>query len=183
MPVHCRSVDSDVPVPGTVDRAGRLLTVELTKSSRQGRGRVVLAVTAAVVVVVDWSTKALAAVTLDDRVVDLWSLLTLRLGHNSGIAFGLGNRLPEAAVIAVTGAVTVLIAVPAARGTFRPPVAAGLVLGGAVANLGDRVVGGTVVDFLDLGWWPSFNVADIAITTGAALVLVSSARTPADPEP
>lgn len=47
-------------------------------------------------------------------------------------------------------------------------------LGGSVANLVDRVIGGTVVDFLDLGGWPSFNVVDISLTLGsAALVLVS----------
>lgn len=50
-----------------------------------------------------------------------------------------------------------------------------------MANLGDRLVGGTVVDFLDLGWWPSFNVADIAITTGVALVLLAALRPPSAP--
>jgi len=126
----------------------------------------------------DWATKALAAVALDDRVVEVGSVLTLRLGHNPGVAFGLGNRLPGALVIALTAVVTVVVAVSAAKGAFGPPAAAGLVLGGAVANLGDRLVGGTVVDFLDLGWWPSFNVADIAITSGVALVLLAAVRAP-----
>lgn len=155
--------------------------MEATTNLQQLKVRVVVAITA-VVVAIDWSTKVLAAVTLDDRVVELWAL-TLRLGHNPGVAFGLGNRLPGAAVIALTSAVTVLIAAMAARGAFQPPAAAGLVLGGAVANLGDRIVGGTVVDFLDFGWWPSFNFADIAITTGAAVAVTSAMRTPVDPEP
>lgn len=133
------------------------------------------------VVALDWMTKALAAVTLDDRVVEVGSVLTLRLGHNPGVAFGLGNRLPGVIVIGLTAVVTVVVAVSALRGAFGPPVAAGLVVGGAVANLGDRLVGGTVVDFLDLGWWPSFNIADIAITIGVALVLLAAFRAPAPP--
>lgn len=135
------------------------------------------AVTAAVVTL-DWSTKAIAAVTLDERIIELGSVLTLRLGHNPGIAFGLGSRLPGPAVIAATLLVTIVVAVAAIRGAFDPPVAAGLVLGGAVSNLGDRVVGGTVVDFLDLGWWPAFNVADIAICAGAVLMVLVSFRAP-----
>lgn len=148
-----------------------------TRTGRQ-RKAAVLGGTAAVVAI-DWATKAVATVTLDERVIEVASVLTLRLGHNPGVAFGLGDRLPGTAVIAVIALVTVVVAVSAVRGAFHPPVAAGLVLGGAVANLGDRLVGGTVVDFLDLGWWPSFNVADIAITSGVALVLLAALRAPA----
>jgi signal peptidase II len=45
-----------------------------------------------------------------------------------------------------------------------------------VANLADRATGGTVVDYLDLGWWPTFNLADVAITCGAALLVVYHTR-------
>lgn len=113
---------------------------------------------------------------LDTRSVDIGGVLTLRLGHNPGVAFGLGNRLPSAAIIALTATVTVVLAVVAFRGLFPSPVAAGLVLGGAVGNLADRVIGGTVVDFLDLGWWPSFNLADVALSTGVGLILLLSLR-------
>lgn len=150
-----------------------------TRTRHQRRVRVLVGAVTGAVVAVDWGTKALAATMLDDRVVEVGSALTLRLGHNPGVAFGLGDRLPGAVVIAVTALVTVVVAVSAARGAFHPPLAAGLLLGGAVANLGDRLVGGTVVDFLDLGWWPSFNVADIAITSGVALVLLAAFGAPA----
>lgn len=150
-----------------------------TRTSRQRTSPVLVGAVTTAVIIVDWATKALAAITLDDRVVEVRSVLTFRLGHNPGVAFGLGNRLPGAVVIAVTAVVTIVVAVSAVRGAFHPPGAAGLVLGGAVANLGDRLVGGTVVDFLDLGWWPSFNVADIAITSGVALVLFAALREPA----
>lgn len=139
----------------------------------------VLVATAAVVAAVDWGTKALVAVTLDDAPVRLGSLLTLRLGHNPGVAFGLGDALPAGVVVAVTAVVTVVLAVAAFRGTFTSNVLAGLLLGGAVANLGDRLIGGTVVDFLDLGWWPSFNLADVALVVGCGLLVLDSLREPA----
>jgi signal peptidase II len=131
---------------------------------------------AAIVALVDWATKVLATVTLEDAPVELGSLITLRLSHNSGVAFGLGDRLPGPVLIVVTAAVTMVLAVAAIRGMFPSRVAAGLILGGAVANLADRVIGGTVVDFLDLGWWPSFNAADVALSVGCALLVLMSLR-------
>ena len=131
---------------------------------------------AAVVAVVDWATKAAATVTLDNAPVEVGSLITLRLSHNPGVAFGFGDRLPGPALIAVTAIVTAVLAVAAIRGLFPSRAAAGLVLGGAVANLVDRVIGGTVVDFLDLGWWPSFNVADAALSVGCGLLVLQSLR-------
>lgn len=131
---------------------------------------------AAIVAVVDWATKVAATVTLEDAPVEVGSLITLRLSHNPGVAFGLGDRLPGPVLIALTAAVTMVLGVAAIRGMFPSRVAAGLVLGGAVANLADRVVGGTVVDFLDLGWWPSFNAADAALSVGCVLLVLMSLR-------
>jgi len=128
------------------------------------------------VAVVDWGTKALATVALEDAPVEVGSLLTLRLSHNPGVAFGVGDRLPGPLLIALTATVTAVLAVAAIRGVFPSRVAAGLVLGGAVANLADRVIGGTVVDFLDLGWWPSFNLADVALSVGCGLLVLKSLR-------
>src|SRR5680860_1296949 len=62
------------------------------------------------------------------------------------------------------------------RGSIGPPAAAGLVDGGGVANLADRFTGGSVVDMFDVGWWPSFNLADVLLLTGVALILVSGHR-------
>ena len=139
-----------------------------------------LLVVSGLVVLADWATKGLATVTLDDRSIDLGSVMTLRLSHNEGVAFGMGDRLSGPVVIGLTAAVTVALAVAALRGAFPSPVAAGLVLGGAVANLGDRILGGSVVDFLDLGWWPSFNLADTALVIGCLLLVVVSWRTTAE---
>lgn len=146
-----------------------------TPASVGSAARVVVGV-AVMVAVADWVTKAVATVTLEDAPVEVGSLITLRLSHNPGIAFGLGNRLPGPVLIAVTATVTAVLAAAAVRGLFPSRVAAGLVLGGAVANLVDRIIGGTVVDFLDLGWWPSFNAADVALSVGCGLLVVLSMR-------
>lgn len=138
-------------------------------------GRTVFFV-AALVALIDWGTKLLATVALDDAPIEISTILTLRLSHNPGVAFGLGDRLPGPVVIALTAAVTVALAVAASRDLFPSRVAAGLVLGGAVANLVDRVLGGTVADFFDVGWWPSFNVADIALSVGCVLLVLTELR-------
>lgn len=131
---------------------------------------------AAAVAVLDWVTKVVAAVRFDDAPVELGSAVTLRLGHNPGVAFGLGDQLPAGLLLALTAALTAGFAVAALRGAFPSAVAAGLVVGGAVGNLVDRMIGGTVVDFLDVGSWPTFNLADVAITSGAVLLVLASLR-------
>lgn len=148
-----------------------------TSAPSRAAGRRV-GVTAVVAASVDWGSKAFATVTLDDGPVSVGSLLTLRLGHNPGMAFGLGDSLPAPLLLGVTTAVTVALGVLAVRGHLGPWWAAGLVLGGAAANVADRAVGGSVVDFLDLGWWPSFNLADVFLTVGCVLLVVVSLRTP-----
>jgi signal peptidase II len=58
-------------------------------------------------------------------------------------------------------------------------IALGLVLGGALGNLADRLIrghGGAVIDFIDFQWWPVFNVADMAITIGAVLLVIAGFR-------
>jgi signal peptidase II len=83
--------------------------------------------------------------------------------------------------------VVVLVAVGRSVDRTAIAVALGLVLGGALGNLADRLFRspgfgrGSVVDFVDLRWWPVFNVADAAITCGCVvLVLLSLGRSPAE---
>ena len=127
-------------------------------------------------VAVDLVSKAAAGAWLEDGPVRLGAGVSLRLVHNPGVAFGLGARLPSWVLLAVTGMVVSWLARAAWRGDLSPTVAAGLVLGGAVANLGDRATGATVVDMFDVGWWPTFNVADICITVGVVLMVAAAAR-------
>lgn len=129
-----------------------------------------LVLVAAVTIAADLAVKAAAVRWLTDP-VDL-GVITVRATENSGVAFGIGADQ----VAALTGLVVAAIAVGAWRGDFGGPVGAGLLVGGGAANLADRVVGGSVVDLFDLGWWPVFNLADVALTVGIALTLVATLR-------
>lgn len=146
-------------------------------------GRLVWLVWAMVAVawiVLDQAVKVLAVAELSDRVVDLW-LIDLRLVHNPNAAFGIPG-FPG--MFVVIGVVVVAVIVRALRRTDRLSLAAvyGLLTGGAVGNLIDRVVrppgfpSGHVVDMFDLGWFPVFNVADSGITVGAFLLVVLAWR-------
>ena len=142
-----------------------------------------LVVAAAAVLCVDIATKFATTAALADRRIDLPGPLDLRLAHNPGVAFGLGTRSPTWLVLLVTGAVVVGMAVAAWRGVFASSLAAGVVIGGALANLIDRLEGGTVIDMLYTGWWPTFNVADIAVVCGAVALVVAQLRDgPTEPE-
>jgi signal peptidase II len=93
---------------------------------------------------------------------------------NSGLAFGIGHG--QGFVLAVTVVALVLVLVWFALDPSRPGMwlAVGLLAGGALGNLADRVRVDAVTDFIDPPLWPTFNLADIAITLGAlGLVLIS----------
>lgn len=127
---------------------------------------------------VDLASKMWASRALRQRPMDLPGPLDLRLGYNRGIAFSFLTDIPVAVIVILTSLVAVALAVAAARGS-APLLPAGLILGGALGNLVDRTHNGSVVDMLHTSFWPTFNLADVAICTGAALwVLQSSRRSP-----
>jgi signal peptidase II len=98
--------------------------------------------------------------------------------QNSGIAFGLFSRATSI-VIVLTGLAVAWMLVFFARSGRRHtilPVALGFVLGGSVANLLDRVRLGHVTDFLDVRYWPAFNLADTFIVVGVAILFGALAR-------
>ena len=99
---------------------------------------------------------------------------------NSGIAFGLFSDGGDALVVAFTALALSLILGWFTLDTLRPGLwlGVGLLIGGALGNLTDRVFDGAVTDFIDPPVWPAFNVADIAITAGV-FVIALSAMTPA----
>ena len=134
---------------------------------------------AAAIVAVDQVTKWLAVKHLDEPVDLVWTL-RLALTHNTGTAFSLGLGLGP--FIAVAAVVIVVALARLGRTVVSPlgTVALGLVMGGALGNLVDRVfrardglLDGAVIDFIDLQWWPVFNVADMAIVIGAVLLACS----------
>lgn len=149
-------------------------------SALRARRLVLAGAVVAAVTTTDQLTKAWALATLDDGPVHLVWTLRLNLSFNSGAAFGMGQGL--APVLASVGILLVMALLGLGRtavATWSGAVALGLVLGGALGNLGDRLFGahhGAVVDFIDLQWWPVFNVADAAISCGVILLLVATWR-------
>jgi signal peptidase II len=128
----------------------------------------------ALVLVVDQATKQAAIDALfGEPPVDLPLGFQFDYVTNTGIAFGLFDD-GEAFVIAVTLAALALLVGWFATDPTRPRMwlAAGLLTGGALGNLADRVRDGAVIDFVDPPSWPAFNVADVAITLGVAILLV-----------
>jgi signal peptidase II len=138
---------------------------------------------AGVTFVLDRITKAWAEGSLRGRppIRVIPGVLDLRFTTNSGGAFSIGQRAPwlfAGASIAVAAA----IAFTAHRHrSAATAIALGLVLGGALGNLTDRIVrgpglSGRVIDFVDLHVWPVFNLADGAIVVGALLLAVEALR-------
>ena len=94
--------------------------------------------------------------------------------HNTGVAFGVlsggGAIVLACTLLALAGLIAYFVLHPGRRGLWVPT---GLLLGGAIGNLIDRLMHGSVTDFIKLPHWPAFNVADMAITFGViALVIV-----------
>lgn len=137
----------------------------------------------ALVVALDQGARALAEANLSSgRHVELVGPLGLTLSHNRGVAFGLVSG-GGAALIAVTVVALALVLVLFARNTARPWmwVAVGLLAGGALGNLIDRLRSGAVTDYVDVRLlsWPPFNLADVSITVGVLLLALIYVREPA----
>jgi signal peptidase II len=140
---------------------------------------------AAVVVIVDQLTKHWALNALDDgRVIDLVGSLRFNLAFNTGMAFsqgeGVGRIVP---ILAISVVAALLMAVGRSSSRWFS-VGVGLIVGGSLSNVIDRLFrgngwfDGAVVDFIDVQWWPVFNIADAAIVVGAVLLLITSLRAP-----
>jgi len=115
--------------------------------------------------------------------VHLLGPLSIRHVNNPGIAFGLFSSWATAVTILTAVAVGWMLFYFARAGARHPvlPVALGFLIGGSMANLLDRLRLGHVTDFLDLRWWPAFNLADTFIVLGVVILLaalVSAERQP-----
>ena len=140
---------------------------------------------AAVVIWVDQYTKALASAELQYRVpVEITSWFDLMLAHNTGAAFsflataGGWQRWFLAGVALAVSLVVAVWLTRLKRSELMLGIALGLVLGGGLGNLIDRVSLGYVVDFISWHYndwyWPAFNIADSAICVGAVLLVWDS---------
>ena len=137
----------------------------------------------AVTMLVDQLTKSAALSLLSQgTAVPVLPSFNLTLGFNEGASFSMmGGFMAGKPLLmaALTGALTLAFAVMAFRAQHPlERIGYGLVVGGALGNIIDRLRQGAVTDFLDFYWrdwhWPTFNVADIAITLGAVLILAAS---------
>ena len=179
-PLNGSDQTPDAPVP----------MQHVSGANRVHHARMVFFVTALVTFLLDIATKRLIVATLHPhqvkQVIGDWVRLTYI--HNPGAAFGLfpGSR---GVLIAVSiAAVFVVTAVAWNKQKSVSVLPLGLILGGAVGNLFDRIRLGEVVDFVQIGippetYWPVFNVADSAVTIGVvwlALGLVITSRNPGE---
>ena len=133
-----------------------------------------LAAVALAAVAADQLTKHVVAneVALDDE-VNVLGPFSIHHVQNSGIAFGLFASATAAVIVLTTIAIAWMVGYFARSGARHPllPVAVGLLIGGSVSNLADRVRLGYVTDFLDFRYWPAFNLADTFIVIGVAVLL------------
>jgi signal peptidase II len=136
------------------------------------------------VVIADQAAKAaIEAHLVPGQKVGVLGPLGLTLSHNSGVAFGLAGGAGVGLVLITLVALGV-VGYLFARNPTRPGmwVAVGLVAGGALGNLADRIRAGVVTDFVELPHWPPFNLADMSITAGVVLLVFFYLRD-AEPEP
>ena len=131
---------------------------------------------AAAAVAADQVTKYLVAsrLALGDA-VDIVGPFSIHHVQNSGIAFGLFSKSTPVVILLTAVAVSWMLWFFARSGSRHPvlPAALGLLIGGSVSNLADRVRLGHVTDFLDLRYWPAFNLADTFIVVGVGILLLA----------
>ena len=148
-----------------------------------------------------WVVAALAGIVVADQLTKSWAVsaladgpkhvigdfLVFDLARNSGSAFSrFQGYTPVLAVLAIVIAVFIARAVRRTADGWTL-VALVLVLGGALGNLADRLarspgfLRGHVVDFIAVGWWPVFNIADSCITIGAILLILRTLFVPTAP--
>jgi signal peptidase II len=161
-------------------------TPEPTTGSESAPSRLpaITALIAVLVLLADQGAKHLAVdrLTGRGRVDVLGDLFGFRLIRNSGAAFSIGTGATWVLTAIALVVVVVIVRISRRLGSRGWTLALGLVLGGALGNLSDRLFRapsffhGHVVDFLELPHWPIFNLADMSIDTGAVLIALLSLR-------
>ena len=126
------------------------------------------------------------------RIVDVIGSLRFRYAENTGMAFSRGAESGRWIGLVVCVVIVVLVVLAVRARSVAVLVLLGVVIGGATGNLVDRALraengwlSGAVVDFVDVQWWPVFNVADAAVVVGGILLVLVATREPArgDPTP
>ena len=137
--------------------------------------------TAAIVLVLDQVVKFWAVNVLDDGpIVLIEDFLQLRLTFNTGAAFSIFAQSGPVLGIVVIGVIVLIVVALRDAGNLGEAIGLGMVLGGALGNLTDRIfrgdglIDGAVVDFVHFSFFATFNVADSAVTIGVIVLLLST---------
>jgi signal peptidase II len=150
-------------------------------STDRGRAWARMLIVCGLVVILDQATKgAIVATMAPGERTDLALGVDLARVANSGIAFGLLDEGSDGLVLAITIASLALVIGWFAVDTVRPGfwLGVGLLVGGALGNLADRIRADAVTDFLDPPLWPAFNLADVAITAGVVVIALVALAPP-----
>ena len=155
------------------------MALVLTRSAGQTPKLIIVAV-----VIADQATKNWALNSLSDgRTIDLFWTLRFNLVFNSGMAFSQGQGLGRLIGLLAIGVAVWLWLSLKKVSTNLSLVGTAMLIGGALGNVVDRLfrgekwLAGSVIDFIDLQWFPVFNIADSAVTLGAAMLITSSVIT------
>jgi signal peptidase II len=177
---------ADVRIGSATDGLAPLSVAErsLAAGAWQWAGLVAVALAA---VVADQVTKHVVTSTISlDESVRVLGPLSIHHVQNTGIAFGFFSGATSIVTIVTAIAVVWMLVFFARSGARHPvlPAALGLLAGGSTSNLVDRIRLGHVTDFIDLSYWPAFNLADSFIVVGVAILLgalVAADRAPRPP--
>jgi signal peptidase II len=185
-PVRAETRPVDVRIGSTANALQPVSSAE--RSLAAGRAQwLILLLVAGAAVVADQLTKQVVGRTLGlGESVDIVGPFSIHHVQNSGIAFGLFASATAVVTLLTAVAVAWMLVFFTRSGARHPvlPAALGLLIGGSVSNLIDRVRLGHVTDFLDIERWPAFNLADTFIVVGVAvllLALVVADRRPKEP--
>jgi signal peptidase II len=166
---------ADIRVGSTTDGLTPISVAERPLGAGRSQWAALTAVVLAAIVA-DQATKHIVGASLyvGER-VGVVGPFSIHHVQNSGIAFGLFASATSVVIVLTVLAVIWMLSFFARSGARHPvlPVALGLVLGGSISNLVDRVRLGYVTDFLDVGPWPAFNLADSFIVAGVAVLVMT----------
>jgi len=140
----------------------------------------VFVLAAALAILLDQVSKALVVAFMEPGTSTtlIPHVLSITPSTNTGAAFGIlrgSGQLVFLAAIVITGLAFAWFFAFRGKRSLWTFVGLGLLIGGALGNLIDRIFRHKVVDFFDLGWWPVFNVADVAIVAGVIIIVVVTA--------
>ena len=171
---------SNEPTPSPADSTSGNPADSTTGNPTRPRMWLILLVVAVTVLVADLITKIVAVALIEpgDPVEIIGDTVTFKLVRNSGAAFSMATGYTWILTLIALAVVAGIIRYSHRLGSIWWALGLGLVLGGALGNLIDRIfrapgpLRGHVVDFMSVGWWPVFNVADSAVVCGAIGLVV-----------